>query len=167
MRRLCLLAALLAASFTASAGDAVTILRVIDGDTLRVRDGEEEITVRLLGIDTPEVRANRKAKKDAEEWGVTVEEIIACGEKASAFVSAIAPPGLQVRLTIDGEDAYGRTLAYVALPDGRGLNEILVRNGAALAPSHYRHVRWVEFAEIQREAREKRRGFWKTLWKHL
>jgi micrococcal nuclease len=144
-----------------------TITRIVDGDTLRVWDGEAEYPVRLLGIDTPEARSNQKAATDATEWGVTVDAIIDCGRRAHAFVVAVAPPGIAVGLVADGEDAYGRTLAYVYLPDGRCLNEIILRAGCALAPERYRHARRGEFAEIERGAREQGRGFWKTIWKNL
>ncbi len=167
MRRVFLLAALLAVSLAASAGDSATVLRVIDGDTLRVRYGATETTVRLLGIDTPEMRPNRKAEEDAAEWRVPVEDILRAGRKARAFAVSIAPPGIEVSLAAGGVDVYGRTLAYVYLPDGRCLNELVLRAGAALAPQRYRHDRRGEFAELERTAREQRRGFWKTLWKHL
>jgi micrococcal nuclease len=130
-----------------------TITRIIDGDTLRVWDGEAEYPVRLIGIDTPETRPNWKAEKDAADWGVSVEDVTRAGGKARIFVASIAPPGLRVGLVAGGEDAYGRTLAYVHLPGGRCLNEIIVSVGCALAPSRYRHDRQSEFAAIEREAR--------------
>lgn len=165
---LALLAALLLPVLSA-AGEAqtVAILRVIDGDTLRVWDGETESTVRLLGIDTPEAAANRKAQEDAAEWGVHVADILRAGEKARAFVAAVAPPGIAVTLDVDGVDVYGRTLAYVHLPDGRCLNEFLLRAGAALSPSRYRHARSGKYAELERIARAKKAGFWNTLWKNF
>ncbi len=39
----------------AGAAAAVKVLRVIDGDTIIVASGEGSETVRLLGIDTPEM----------------------------------------------------------------------------------------------------------------
>ncbi len=165
---LALLAALLLPALSA-AGEAqtVAILRVIDGDTLRVWDGETESTVRLLGVDTPEASANRKAQEDAAEWSVPVGDILRAGQKAKAFVAAAAPPDIRVTLTAAGEDRYGRTLAYITLPDGRSLNELLLRGGAALAPSRYHHARSGKYAELERIARAKKAGFWNTLWKNF
>ncbi len=168
-RSFCFAAALLLVAALSPAAsppaETVTLLRVIDGDTLRVWDGATETTVRLIGIDCPETRRNDKAKRDAAEWRVPVEGIIRAGVKARAFTQSVAPPGIEVAVTAAGEDAYGRTLAYVSLPDGRSLNELLLRAGAALAPARYRHGRREEYAELERKAREERRGFWKTLWK--
>ncbi len=165
-RILCLFFCLAVSAVTGERFPA-TVLRVIDGDTLRVRAGETETTVRLLGIDTPEASANRKAQTDAAECRVPVEEIVRAGRKAKAFITAAAPPGIEVTLAAAGVDVYGRTLAYVYLPDDRCLNDLALRAGAALAPQRYRHARRGEFAEMERTAREQRRGFWKTLWKHL
>ena len=145
----------------------VTMLRIIDGDTIEVWDTVAGTTIRLLGIDTPEMRSNPKAKFDAREWRVSVDDITHSGWKARDFVLAIAPPGIKVGVECYGEDDYGRTLAYVYLPDGRCLNDILLRYGVALAPARYRHVRQGEFAEIEKGAREQKRGFWKTIWKNL
>ncbi len=168
MRRIMLALALffcLAVSTFAGERYQAIITRIIDGDTIWVWDGEAEHTVRLLGVDTPEASANRKAERDAAEWRVSVDDVVRAGRAASRFVSAIAPPGIAAGLVSDGKDGYGRTLAYVYLPDGRCLNEAVIRAGCALAPSRYRHDRQAEFAAIEREARERKRGFWKTIWR--
>ena len=145
----------------------VTMLRIIDGDTIEVWDTVAGTTIRLLGIDTPEMRSNQKAKFDALEWRVSVDDITHSGWKARDFVLAIAPPGIKVGVECYGEDGYGRTLAYVYLPDGRCLNEIIIRYGCGLAPGRYRHARRGEFMEIEQSARQEQRGFWKTIWKNL
>lgn len=44
----------------------VTIVKVIDGDTLKIKYQDQEENVRLIGIDTPESKANKKAEKDAK-----------------------------------------------------------------------------------------------------
>jgi micrococcal nuclease len=154
------------------AGERITatvtarVTRIIDGDTFEVFDGESEFRVRLIGVDAPESRRNPKAERDAEEWGVLVEDIVREGRKAAAFVRAFAPPGLAVWIVENGEDAYGRILAYVYLPDDRCLNEIILRAGCALTPERYRHERRSKFAEIERGARIQKRGFWKTIWRN-
>ena len=48
------------------AQQTTTVTRIIDGDTLKVRYWGKEESIRLIGIDTPESRANKKAKKDAK-----------------------------------------------------------------------------------------------------
>ena len=86
-----------------AAADA-RVVRVVDGDTIVVTDGATRATVRLLGIDTPEVKDRRTA-------------VQLCGPQASARTAALLPPGTRVLIesdaTQDQSDRYGRALAYV------------------------------------------------------
>ncbi len=43
------------------------VVRVVDGDTLKVRYWGKEESIRLICIDTPESKVNTKAKRDAEK----------------------------------------------------------------------------------------------------
>jgi endonuclease YncB( thermonuclease family) len=99
-----------------------SVTRVIDGDTLNARlaDGRE-ITVRLIGIDTPE----------NPEPGNRVE----CGgEQATESLTQLVE-GQQVNLvsdpTQDAVDALGRSLFYVDRLDGLDAGEEMVRRGWA------------------------------------
>jgi endonuclease YncB( thermonuclease family) len=99
------------------------IVRVIDGDTLRVRlsSSGRQITVRLIGIDTPET----KRPGAAVECG---------GAAASAYMRRIAfhrGRGRSVTLVSDPSqdavDRYGRTLAYVDAAGKGDLGRLMVR----------------------------------------
>lgn len=97
------------------------VTRVVDGDTLHVSVGGRDETVRLLGIDTPELHRP----------GTPVE----CGARAAAQAMEQLAAGRRVRLVTDPSqderDRYGRRLAYV---DARGtgdLGEAIVRRGWA------------------------------------
>src|SRR3954466_15793672 len=94
----------------------VTVIHVVDGDTLLARfaDGHVE-KVRLLGVDTPEVVDPRKP--------------VQCfGPEASAFTKAHLT-GRRVLLELDAEprDKYGRLLAYVLVDGHRFDDELLGR----------------------------------------
>ncbi|WP_049901608.1 lamin tail domain-containing protein [Halococcus agarilyticus] len=115
-------------------GRAATVTRVVDGDTIEVRYANGTIdTVRLLGVDTPEVHV---ANDPPEFEGVPDSEAgSAClrdaGRNASAFVErALADE--QVRLVAGGDrrDRYGRLLAFVR-HDGTAVNYRLVAEGYA------------------------------------
>ncbi len=144
---------------------ACEVVKVYDGDTFRCRlESGEEVKVRLIGIDTPESRRNRKAYRDAERSGKSVEEIVRLGRMASAFTKKLIPPGTVVYLETDVQvhDRYGRLLAYVYLPDGRMLNEVLLEEGYATVYTIPPNVKYAErFVELQRRAREEGRGLWK------
>lgn len=87
------------------------VTRVVDGDTLELGNGE---TVRLVGIDTPEVGR--------------------CGYDRASVALGHLVTGRQVRLTISDEnrDRYGRLLRYVDVGGiDAGLRQI--RSGLAIA----------------------------------
>lgn len=142
---------------TPAAAEAATVVRVIDGDTIRVRiDGATDL-VRLLGIDTPEVdNPHRPA---------------GCyGAEASAFTRAALPEGSRVLLTADptqgDRDRFGRRLAYVDTAPGRdalaSVNARLLRGGYArvyvVRRNPFTHA--AAFREAERAARAARRGLW-------
>ncbi|ADO45032.1 nuclease (SNase domain protein) [Hydrogenobacter thermophilus TK-6] len=140
------------------------ITRVVDGDTFRCRIDAEEITVRLIGVDTPESKENPKAKRDADRTGMSLEEITRMGREAYQFTKSLIPVGTTVYLETDVQltDRYGRVLAYVWLPDGRMLNEVLLKEGYAQVYTIPPNVKYQDlFLSAQRKAREGKRGFWK------
>jgi micrococcal nuclease len=124
-------------------------VRVVDGDTIIVRNGKNrQQRVRLIGVDAPEsVRP---------EWPVEY-----FGKEASAFTRRKAE-GKKVRLEFGQErfDKYDRLLAYVYLPDGTLLNEEIIRQGYGHAFTKFPFKYRKKFRELEREAREKRRGLW-------
>ena len=63
-----------------------TVTRIIDGDTLKVFYLSKEESIRLIGIDTPESRINKKTKRDAKRSGQDIEIIIAMGKRATEYV---------------------------------------------------------------------------------
>lgn len=112
----------LADDLKSSSSQSATIARVTDGDTIHVKIGGEDKTVRLLGTDTPEVH----------KPGVKVE----CGGKeASANMVRLAPVGAKVTLTYDSSqdkvDRYGRLLAYASV-NRRSLQVEQLRAGWAM-----------------------------------
>lgn len=119
-----------------AAGDKV--VGVKDGDTVVLLRNGEEVTVRLYGVDTPE-----KAQ--------------AYGQRAKQYTSDLAF-GKNVRLIIKNTDRYGRTVGTIILPDGRSLNEELVRNGYAW---HYKaYSKDQNLANAEADARRFKRGLW-------
>lgn len=130
------------------AGPDLVVRRVIDGDTIVVGDG---LTVRLIGVDTPETRHPTKP--------------VQCyGPEASKETAALLPRGTRVRLVYDAErgDRYGRTLAYVVrVRDGLFVNAALLRDGFGVPlviPPNVAHAG--DFAALADQARAAHRGLW-------
>ncbi len=71
------------------AQQTTTVTRIVDGDTIKVRYWGKEESVRLIGIDTPESRVNKKAKRDAKRSGQDLKTIIAMGKRATKYVEGL------------------------------------------------------------------------------
>ena len=74
---------------------AATVVSVGDGDTMRVREGGRQLTIRLACIDAPEI-----AQKPY-------------GARAREPLQQLAPVGSEVALQIQTRDRYGRSVAEV------------------------------------------------------
>lgn len=143
--------------------DKNVVFKVIDGDTLLVDCQGRKESVRLIGIDTPESRVTRKAQKDAEKNKEDIKNIIKAGRAATRFVQTLVKPGDEVMIEFDVQvrDKYGRLLGYVYLPDGKMLNEEILRAGYANLLTYPPNIKYVDrFLKAYREARENKRGLW-------
>jgi micrococcal nuclease len=98
---------------------SIPVISVVDGDTIHVLRRGSDVTVRLIGIDSPEV-----------SWYGGEGECY--GAQAGRFARALMD-GKRVILELDEErlDPYGRLLAYVSLESARMVNVVLVRRGFA------------------------------------
>jgi micrococcal nuclease len=143
-----------------------TVVRVVDGDTLKIEmDGHEE-AVRLIGIDTPESKINDKAKKDAIKTNHDVEIITAMGREAARYVRTLVRKGDTVGIEFDVQkrDKYKRLLVYAYLPDGKMLNEEIIKAGYANVMTYPPNVKYQErFVRAYREARNTKRGLYGDL----
>jgi micrococcal nuclease len=130
--------------------ETVRVVRVVDGDTIRVALPSGEEAVRYIGVDTPE----------SVKPGSPVE---CFGRRAAAFNRRLVE-GERVRLVADAEprDRYGRLLAYVYRErDGLFVNAELVRRGYASAytvPPNVRHE--ARFRLLAARARATGAGLW-------
>jgi micrococcal nuclease len=123
----------------------------VDGDTIDVRIGGREESVRFIGIDTPE--------------SVARDRPVECyGKEAKARTAELLPAGTEVRLERDVEarDRYGRLLAYVfRASDDLHVNLLLVQEGYAEArPFEPNTTRQAELDRAEDEAKAAGRGLW-------
>ena len=128
---LALILILLPASVSSQSDPAVVqVVRVIDGDTIQVCCVfGDRVTVRYVGIDTPETHHPMKGVERA-------------GKEASEANRKLVD-GKTVRLEFDvqEQDRYGRLLAYVYLEEGTFVNAWLVENGYAEVVTYPPNVR--------------------------
>lgn len=104
-------------------------VRFDDGDTVDILwDGGEKETVRLLGIDTPEIAHPEHGLPVAQPYG----------ERAAGFLEGCLARSEKLEFLDRGQkDPYGRTLGYLFL-DGQSYSVLVLRAGlAAESVSHY------------------------------
>lgn len=131
-------------------GQAAEVVSVVDGDTVDMRlvDSGRALTVRVLGIDTPEVHGG------TECWG----------PQASQFAQqtlAEKTVGLVADETQDDTDRYGRALRYLVLPDGSNYSVLAARAGAARSYVYDSPVsRHEAIVAAEQRAQDANRGLW-------
>jgi micrococcal nuclease len=132
-----------------------TVTQVTDGDTLKVETAEgTKLTVRLYGIDAPEVeRINRRTgliSKQGQSYGKSSYEVL----EAKVLRR-------KVKVDILDIDRYKRMVGIIYL-DGRDINLEMVRGGWAWAYREYLDRPYASvYIEAEKEARDKGSGLWK------
>ncbi len=135
----------------AEATEQARVVKVVDGDTVRVHLAGEEKVVRLIGINTPESVDPRKP--------------VQCfGKEASAYAVKLLQDK-EVFMSSDESqqemDRYGRLLRYIYLPDGTLVNEKLIREGYAQEYTYDRPYAFrIQFKQAEKEARQANVGLW-------
>jgi endonuclease YncB( thermonuclease family) len=121
----------------AAATGGAEVVRVIDGDTLRMSWNGREATVRLSQIDAPE---------DGQPWGA---------QSRDALARLVA--GRDLAVITEGADTYGRTLVTL-FADGENINAEMVKSGAAWAYRDYLED-W-RLVGFESQARDRSIGLW-------
>src|SRR5438445_5979572 len=117
------------------------VVGISDGDTIKVMHNGAAEKIRLYGIDCPE---------KGQPFGT----------KAKRFTSQLVF-GKEVTVKDYGLDnnRFKRTLGEIVLPDGRVVNEELIRAGLAWWYRKYAPNR-ADLAAVEQEARKAKRGLW-------
>lgn len=121
---------------------SATLIKVVDGDTIKVQLDSGPITIRLHGIDSPE----RK-----QRFGSAATK---------ALRTLIEGKPLEI-VPVEQSDSYGRMIAQV-LVRGRDLNAAMVETGYAWAYRQYlrRTATDQQYCVLEATARTARRGVW-------
>lgn len=111
-------------------------------------------SVRLVGIESPEARRTEKAKRQAEEHGLTLDEVVAKGEVATERMREMVE-GRKVTLVWPYEpgkrDRFKRLLAYVEV-DGVDVGEVLLREGVVWLLAKYEHPREERYRQASQDS---------------
>jgi endonuclease YncB( thermonuclease family) len=114
------------------------VIGISDGDTFRLlADGNRTVRIRLYGIDAPE---------KAQDYGT---------QSRQALSNLIFSK--EVEVVQKSKDRYGRVIG-ISFVDGLNVNEEMLRIGLVWHYTDYdKSERW---ANLQKEARQGRRGLW-------
>lgn len=116
---------------------AGVVTRVKDGDTLVLRSNGRDYTIRLAEIDAPEKR---------QPGGLNARVFL----EAQAF-------GKAATVTQETIDRYGRIVGHVVIA-GQDMSARLVQFGHAW--QYVAYSKSAKLAELEAEARDKKRGLW-------
>lgn len=124
------------------------VVRVVDGDTIKVDIEGEVYTIRYIGVDTPETK---HPTKPVEPFGP---------EAAAKNEELVGGKMVGLEKDVSEVDRYGRLLRYVYVGDLM-VNGELVSLGLAQVSTYPPDVKYQEwFLDLQHEAREAGRGMW-------
>jgi endonuclease YncB( thermonuclease family) len=116
-----------------------TVKTVYDGDSLSARCPDGMVTVRIFGIDAPEMKQ--------EPWG----------DRSREALRGLLPRRDSVRLRVRDQDRYHRTVAQVFVGE-RDVGLEMVRQGRAVVYEQYNDS--PVYQQAQAEAKKARRGIW-------
>jgi micrococcal nuclease len=141
----------------------VEVVRVVDGDTLRVSVEEREWSLRMLALDTEE--SNAGSDKPVTPWG----------RKAKERAQQIFSPGDRVTVEFLGNEApevcwekyldnFGRPLVFVHDRDDADYQEVMIREGYSPYFTKYGYAEFAAFhrryAAAERAAQGAHIGVW-------
>ena len=125
---------------------------VYDGDTFRVLKNGEEIKIRMACIDAPEKK---------QELGIASRD----------YLRSLLNKNPNKLIVVEKEkDRYGRTVAEVFIPTGKGDEEITVNGEMINAGMAYYYSDYAkncsdnsdQYAQLEKEAQRSRVGIWKN-----
>ena len=139
---------------TVESKNRITVERVIDGDTIEVRNNNILQKVRIIGIDTPEsVNPRKPIECFGKDASIYAEQLLL---KPNSWIE------LEIDPTQDDKDRYGRLLRYITIhPQEIDFGYQMIRDGYAYAYVYKdAFMRTSQYQAAQREASEQQLGLW-------
>ena len=150
-KRIFLLILFLLVPISIEAKDIVKLSKCIDGDTARFTLKGEDIKVRFLGINAPEVASGNK---EAEEFGDTAAEYTCNRLKKAKKIE------LEYDSASDKVDKYDRYLAYVFVDDKLLETDILKKGYAKVQYINDKYKYYDELIKAEEKAKNNNLGIY-------
>ena len=144
------------------------IVKVVDGDGIIAKNiiSNKEEEIRFYGIDAPELTPCKKLKQDERETHLSGRFLMELAHQSYKFLRKRAKIGKRITLIQEvgnEKDPYGRTLAYVVLPNGKTLNEIMVKKGFAKPYDKLYCSELPKYQELNLRAKMKKKGLYSLI----
>ena len=136
----------------AALGTEHKVMRVIDGDTVKVEGSDGSMmNVRLIGIDTPEtVHPSKPVQCFGREASNRLKELI---DGKTVYLESDDSQG--------NTDKYDRLLRYINLKDGSNVNKKMIAGGYAFEYTYNTPYKYqTEFKQAEKDARTNKEGLW-------
>ena len=125
------------------------VTSIVDGDTLHIEIDGMDKTVRLVGIDTPELHHPEKPVECfAQEANDRLSELVLNKEVT-----------IQYDEKQGNQDQYGRELLYIWVGD-TFVNDYMIREGYAYAYREIKSDYLDQFIQAEEEAKNNKQGLW-------
>lgn len=134
-------------SVTIETGAAVRLEKVVDGDTILVKVGDDTATVRIVGI-------------KAFDPDLHKDPFAVYGKEAVAQITRVAgDKRIRVLAHVPAKDKFGRVLATLYVDD-QDVALGLVRDGVAMVYTAFPFPQMQSYLREQALARAERKGLW-------
>ncbi len=138
-------------SFSTTDYSHIKVVEVIDGDTIRLENGE---LLRYIGIDTPEIRQKIKGR-----WVFLPAPLALKAKELNK--NLVEGEYVKIEFDVERRDSHNRLLGYVFV-DKVFVNEELLRAGLAVVYSRPPNLKYLNvFMKAQQEAKNDKKGLWK------
>ncbi|MEO2154918.1 MAG: thermonuclease family protein [Nanoarchaeota archaeon] len=131
---------------------------IVDGDTIKFKNGTKYVYVRIVGIDTPEY------KKEQKEYVIEKYNVknISClneyGILAKEELSNLIKNSKNITIIVLDKDRYGRILGKVMINGSVDVAEILVKEGYAFLYTKDKYYK--PYLDELYYAKDKKEGLW-------
>lgn len=132
-------------------GYEAEVIKVVDGDTIKVKIMDRPEYVRLYGIDAPEKPSDKNPNTTGQPYGL----------KAKKFLESSLPTKY-VDIDDKGRDMYGRIIGIVKNSDSQSINELMLSEGYAWYYRQYCKLQICQkYEELFENAVVNRKGLFK------
>lgn len=128
----------------------IRVTRVIDGDTVRLENGQ---TLRYIGIDTPEIKIKQNGRFLYKPQPFSLE-----AKKLNERL--VKNKMVRIEFDVEKTDSYKRLLGYCFIGDTL-VNAKMIEEGLATIYTFPPNVKYVDtFVKTQKNARKNLKGMW-------